>query len=62
MNRTNKLTDSVCYFQLNRLKDGKEKASSEKFSNSNVRVAYSTDSVDRKVKDLRLEVNILPSI
>ena len=25
----------------------------------NVRVAYSTDSVDRKVKDLRLEVNLL---
>ena len=52
----------LSYFQLNLLKVEKEKASSEKLNNGNVRVAYSTDSVDRKVKDLRLEVNIRPSV
>ncbi|CAB4006918.1 coiled-coil domain-containing 102A [Paramuricea clavata] len=45
--------------ELNRLKDEKESASCERFNSGSVRVAYSTNSVDRKIKDLRLEIERL---
>lgn len=55
----NVLIQITClYLQLNRLKDERESANSERFNTGKVRVAYSTNSVDRKIKDLRLEVNM----
>ncbi|XP_028392796.1 coiled-coil domain-containing protein 102A-like isoform X2 [Dendronephthya gigantea] len=45
--------------ELEKKENEKANASNDKIPNGNVRVAYSTNSVDRKVKDLRLEIERL---